>query len=62
MKIRSEVENLFLKEMAEEDSMFILSEDTVDDIIPSNNEGLFGDSSSNNGLEDLVDDEEDNIF
>lgn len=61
-KFRSEVENLFLREMAEEDNMFIMSEDTVDDIIPNNTVGLFGDSSSDDNLEDLLDDENNDIF
>lgn len=56
--LRTEVEKLFLAEMAEDDSQFIISEDnTLDDIIPENNEGLFDDTSSNDGLEELIDDD-----
>ena len=61
-KFRSEVENLLLAEMVEEDRDFILTEDTVDDIIPMNVQGsdLFGDSSSEEDLSDILDD--DDIF
>ena len=57
-RFRTDVENLFLSEMVEEDRAFIMSEDTVDDIIPVNTVGLFDDTSSgDDDLEDLLDDE-----
>lgn len=54
-RIRTDVENIFLKEMVEEDRVAIMAEDTVDDIIPANTVGLFGDSSSDS----IFDNEED---
>ena len=59
-RVRTDVENLFLSEMVEEDSYFIMNEDNVDDIIPGNNRGLFDDSSSGyDDLNDFLDDEDD---
>ena len=61
-RFRTDVENLFLSEMVEEDRTFIMSEDTIDDIIPVNTVGLFDDTSSgDDDLEDLLDDEN-NLF
>lgn len=58
-RFRTDVENLFLSEMVEEDRDFIMTEDTIDDIIPENNRGLFDDASSDADLEDILDDEYD---
>lgn len=56
-RFRTDIENLLLAEMVEEDRAFIMTEDTVDDIIPDNTVGLFGDTSSEDNLEDLLDDD-----
>lgn len=63
-KRRTDVENLFLKEMVEEDVDDILNEsdyDAVDAIVPENLEGnsIFGDSSSQSALDDAADAEDD---
>lgn len=59
-RFRTDVENLFLTEMVEEDRAFIMAEDTIDDIIPANTIGLFDDASSgDDNMEDLLDDESD---
>lgn len=42
---RTDVENLFLSEMVEEDRIFIMAEDSIDTIIPENTKGLFGDDN-----------------
>jgi len=61
-RLRTDVEELFLREMVEEDRQFIMAEDTIDNIIPANNVGLFDDStSSEDGLESL-DDVEGDLF
>lgn len=57
-RIRTDVENLFLSEMVEEDRMLIMAEDTIDDIIPENTTGLFDDVSSESNLEDILDDDD----
>lgn len=57
-RIRTDVENLFLAEMVEEDRMVIMAEDTIDDIIPENTAGLFDDVSSESNLEDILDDDD----
>ena len=54
-RFRTDVENLFLSEMVEEDRDFIMTEDTIDDIIPANNIGLFDDVSSDSDLDDIID-------
>jgi len=55
---RTDVENLFLKEMVEEDSDDILMEDSAYDMLISDSgDSLFGDSSS----EDYLDDEDDEL-
>lgn len=56
MRHRTDVESLFLAEMVEEDREFIMTEDTIDDLIPENNRGLFDDTSSEDNLEDILDD------
>lgn len=61
-RFRTDVENLFLSEMVEEDREFIMCEDTIDDIIPENTVGLFGDTSSDDDLTDILDDEDDYLF
>ena len=61
-KFRTDVEKLLLAEMVEEDVDFVLTENTIDDIIPVNVQGsdLFGDSSSEDDLSIILDD--DDIF
>lgn len=61
-RIRTDIENLLLHEMVEEDNAFILSEDTVDDIIPTNTDSLFGDNSSSDDLDDILDGEYDDAL
>jgi hypothetical protein len=62
-KFRTEPEKLFLSEMVEEDTAMILSEDTVDDIIPENNNtSLFDDVSSNDGIDLIIDVDELDLF
>ena len=51
-RFRTDIENLFLSEMVEEDRDFILTEDSIDDIIPMNTVGLFDDESSEDGIYD----------
>jgi len=60
-KIRTDVENLFLKEMVEEDLDFVFTEDAIDDIIPTNTVGLFDDTSSRDAIEDIDDIDDDNL-
>ena len=63
MKFRTDVENLLLTEMVEEDNMFIMTEDTIDDIIPENNNiSLFDDTSSKDSVDDILDDDSLDIF
>lgn len=59
-RVRTEVEDLFLREMVEEDRYEIMREDnTLDDIIPTNTNGLFDDvSSSEDDIDDILDDED----
>ena len=62
-KFRTDIENLFLLEMVEEDMDFIMTEDTVDDIIPENTKGLFDDASSNDDdLDDILFGDDIDIF
>ena len=61
-RFRTDVENLFLSEMVEEDRSFIMSEDTIDDLIPANTVGLFDDASSGDDIEDLLDGDDDSLF
>lgn len=64
-RFRTDVENLFLSEMVEEDRDFILSEDTIDDIIPENNKSLFDsfdDSSSEDDLDDILNGDDMDLF
>lgn len=72
-KFRTDIENLFLEELVEEDATFLVNgfEDNADDIIASNtDQGLFDDTtSSEDGFEDsgeLFDEDDDaleeNIF
>ena len=62
-RFRTDVENLYLKEMVEEDNSFIMTEDTVDDIIPVNTTGLFDDTSSGDDLDSiLLGDDEFDLF
>ena len=56
---RTDVENLFLKEMVEEDLDLVFTEDQIDDIIPTNTVGLFDDTSSKDSIDDLIDDADD---
>ena len=61
-RFRTDVENLFLSEMVIEDMDFILTEDTIDDIIPENTKGLFDDTSSNDDLDDILFDDDSDLF
>ena len=64
-KFRTDVENLFLLEMAEEDMDFILNEDhTIDAITPDNTKGLFddGDSSSEDDLDSILNGDDFDLF
>lgn len=72
-KFRTDIENLFLEELVEEDATFLVNgfEDNADGIIASNtDQGLFDDTtSSEDGFEDsgeLFDEDDDaleeNIF
>lgn len=66
-KFRTDIENLFLEELVEEDATFLVNgfEDNADDIIASNtDQGLFDDTSSEDGFEDsgeLFDEEDDDL-
>lgn len=63
MKFRTDVEKLFLAEMVEEDNAFIMSEDAIDSIIPENNNtSLFDDTSSKDSVDDILDDDNLDIF
>lgn len=61
---RTDIENLLLSEMVEEDRIFIMAEDsTIDDIIPVNTIGLFDDTSStDDDIGDIIHDEYDDLF
>lgn len=59
---RTDIENLLLSEMVEEDRDFIMTEDTIDDIIPANNTGLFDDTSSGDNLDDIIDGDDLDLF
>lgn len=61
-RIRTDVEELFLMEMVQEDSDFILSEDALDDIIPDNTVGLFDDTSSEDDLDSIISGDNLDIF
>ena len=66
-RFRTDVEDLLLREMVEEDSNFIMMEDCIDGIIPENNKGLFDDSSSEDDLfgddlDDLLNGEDLDLF
>lgn len=63
-RIRTDVEELFLMEMVQEDSDFILSEDAlVDNIIPDNTIGIFDDTSSEDSeLDRLINGDDLNLF
>lgn len=54
-RFRTDIETLFLSEMVEEDVTFVMTEDTIDGIIPANTIGIFDDTSSEDGLDDLSD-------
>lgn len=53
-RFRTDVENLFLSEMVEEDMDLVITEDSIDDIIPDNTIGLFDDTTSGNDDVDIV--------
>ncbi len=64
-RIRTDVENLLLSEMVEEDRDFVMTEDTIDDIIPMNTQGsdLFGDtSSSEDDLDSILNGDDFDLF
>lgn len=61
-RFRTDVENLFLAEMVEEDTDFVMMEDTIDDIIPANNKGLFDDTSSGDDLDSILDGDDFDLF
>lgn len=66
-RFRTDVENLFLEELVEEDATFLVNgfEDNADDLIASNtDQGLFDDTSSEDGFEDsgeLFDEDDDDL-
>lgn len=62
MRFRTDIENLFLSEMVEEDRDFIINEDTIDDIIPANTTGLFDDTSSGDDLDRILDGDDSDLF
>ena len=52
--VRTPIENLFLNEMVEEDTSFIVAaEDAVDEIVDFDSGKLFDSSSSEDELEDM---------
>ena len=61
-RFRTDVENLFLAEMVEEDVNFVLAEDVIDGIIPENTKGLFDDTSSGDDLDDIMDGDDLDLF
>jgi hypothetical protein len=63
-KFRTDVENLFLVEMAEEDMDFIINEDSIDDIIPDNTTSIFGDEDTSSGddLDGILDGDDFDLF
>ena len=64
-RFRTDVENLLLAEMVEEDNDFIMTEDTTyDDMTPENTMGLFDDVSSEDDLDSILlgDDDDSDLF
>lgn len=61
-RFRTDIENLLLSEMVEEDRDFIMTEDTVDDIIPVNTTGLFDDTSSVDDFDSILGDDDYDLF
>lgn len=62
-KSRTDIENLLLSEMVEEDIDFIMTEDAIDDIIPANNMGLFDStSSSDDDLDNIINGDDCDLF
>lgn len=61
-RFRTDVENLFLAEMVEEDMNLVLEEDVIDDLIPENTRGLFDDTSSGDDLDDIMDGDDLDLF
>lgn len=61
-RFRTDVETLFLSEMVEEDRVFVMEEDTIDDIIPENTTGLFDDTSSGDDLDSILDGDDFDLF
>lgn len=61
-RFRTDIENLLLSEMVEEDRDFIMTEDTVDDIIPVNTTGLFDDTSSGDDFDSILGDDDYDLF
>lgn len=62
--IRTDVENLLLREMVEEDRAFLIAgysnSSALDDMISENKVGLFDDNVSyDDNIEDILNDEED---
>lgn len=61
-RFRTDIENLLLSEMVEEDRDFIMSENVIDDIIPTNTTGLFDDTSSGDDLDSILDGDDLDLF
>lgn len=61
-RFRTNVEDLFLAEMVEEDNDLIMTEDTIDDIVPENTIGLFDDTSSGDTIDSVLLDDDIDIF
>ena len=62
-RFRTDVENLFLAEMVEEDMNLVLTEDAIDDLIPENTRGLFDDTSSgDDDLDSIIDGDDLDLF
>lgn len=55
---RTDVENLLLAEMVEEDVDYTMTENAIDGITLENTVGLFGDISSEDSVEDMVEDDD----
>lgn len=61
-RFRTDIENLLLSEMVEEDRIFIMSEDAIDGIIPENTKGIFDDTSSGDDLDSIMDGDDLDLF
>jgi hypothetical protein len=63
-KVRTPIEDMLLKEMTDEDTMDTVLESDYVDVLDddSTDTGLFGNSSSEDDLEDLLGDDDDDLF